>query len=235
MTDTADHRPRVAAERRDRMRRHLLASAWRAVQAHGSATLPLDALLAEAQVSRATFYKYFADVAAVVQAMAVEVSDELIAALDPLVKAHDDPAARLACGLLGSLRAVQARPALGLLLTGAGWPAVDLGPQHALHRLVGTDLERGMKKRRFVRMDLPLALDLMQAAAIAGAHRLAMPDVPADLVPQAVSAALRQLGLPADEAQALARLPLELPAPPTGSWLEQAPEAAHPAARARGR
>lgn len=235
MSQPDDHRPRVAAERRDRMRRHLLESAWRAVQSHGSAALPLEALLAEAQVSRATFYKYFADVPAVVRAMAVEVSDELIAALDPLVKAHDDPAARLACGLLGSLRAVQARPALGLLLAGAGWPAVDLGPQHALHRLVGADLERGMKKRRFVRMDLSLALDLMQAAAIAAAHRLAMPDVPPDLVPQAVSAALRQLGLPADEAQALARLPLDLPTPPPGSWLGQAAVAAGTATRGRVR
>ncbi len=219
MNAAADHRPRVAAERRDRMCRHLMQSALHAMVARGTAALPLDAVLDAAGVSRATFYKYFADVPAVVQAMGVALSDELIAALDPLVKDHDDPAARLSCGLHGGLLAVQALPALGLLLAHTGWPAVELGPQHALHRLVGADLVRGMNRRRFVRMDLPLALELLTGTMLAGVARLSAADPPADLVPQVVAAALRQLGLDPAEARRLAKQPVTLPVPAAPSWL----------------
>ena len=56
-----DHRVRVAGERRERMRKRLLDAvmAMYARNPHGGPPL-IDDVIAEADASKATFYKYFA-------------------------------------------------------------------------------------------------------------------------------------------------------------------------------
>ena len=203
-----DHRPAVAAARRDRMRTHLIESALRSVLVHGSVAVPLEALLQQAEVSRGTFYKYFPDVPALVQTAAAALSDELIASLHPMVQAHDDPAQRLAAGLSGVLDLVRRAPLLGHLLGGTGWPAVQPGEEHAFNRLVRSDVERGQRTRRFARMDVSLAMELLAAHVVAAARRLADGGDPAQLTRQTVAALLRCLGVDDGEARSLARRPV---------------------------
>ena len=54
-----DHRQRVAAERRERMRSRLLASAMKLIAEKGPAATSIDDVISAAEVSRGTFYKYF--------------------------------------------------------------------------------------------------------------------------------------------------------------------------------
>lgn len=203
-----DHRPAVAAARRDRMRAHLIEAGLRAVLAEGSVAVPLEKLLEQADVSRATFYKYFPDVQTLVQSVASTVSDELIASLHPTVAAIDDPAQRLATGMLGVLGLVQRAPMLGQLFTHAGWPWVQPDEAHAFHRLVRSNVERGQRTRRFVRMDLPLAMGLLAAHVMAASRRLAQGGNTAQLATQTVAALLRCLGVDDLEARRLARSPV---------------------------
>ncbi len=148
------------------MRQRLLRSALCVVAARGSVAVNIEDFIEHAQVSRGIFYKYFADVPSLVQAMAQVVSDEPIAHLHPMVDAHHDPAERLAVGMLGVLHLVRQLPALGGLLTHLGWPHATVSELHGFFTLVGRDLERGLKKRRFAKMDLRVALDLTAGAVI---------------------------------------------------------------------
>ncbi len=219
MTATHDHRPAVAAQRRARMRMRLLETALHVVAARGPVAVTIDDFVAHAQVSRGTFYKYFPDAQGLVEAMAHRVSDELIAHLHPMVEAHDDPAARIASGMLGVLRLAVRLPALGGLLAHLGWPRAEVDAPHAFFTLVGHDLERGLRTRRFAAMDLRLALDLTAAAVIAGAHRLVSEKTPADYPAQVTAACLRGLGITATEARRLADIEVRLPALSEGSML----------------
>lgn len=203
----ADHRPGVAAARRDRTRAHLVESALRVVLAQGALTVPLEALLEQAEVSRGTFYKYFPDVQALVQTMASALSDELISSLHPMLEVVDDPAQRLATGMLGVLGLVQRAPMLGHLLASTGWPLVQPDDEHAFRRLVRSDVERGQRTRRFVRMDPSLAMELLAAHVVAASRRLAGDGDSARLATQTVEALLRCLGVDAQDARRLARKP----------------------------
>ncbi|RVT51046.1 TetR/AcrR family transcriptional regulator [Rubrivivax albus] len=205
-----DHRTVVAAARRDRMRTHLIESALRAVLAQGSVSVPLESLLVHADVSRGTFYKYFPDVRALVQSMATTLSGELIAALHPMVESIDDPAERLATGMLTVLGLVQRAPMLGHLLANSSWLLVQPDEDHPFLKLVRSDVERGQRTRRFARMDLPLAMELLAAHVVAASRRLAGGGDATRLARQTVTALLRCLGVEDREARRLAEGPVRL-------------------------
>src|SRR6185369_14516799 len=94
-----DHRPRVAAERRERMRSRLLSSALQLIAEQGPAATSIDDVIAAAEVSRGTFYKYFPSPEALVQELALEVAKDLVYLADPVVQEREDPAERVACGI----------------------------------------------------------------------------------------------------------------------------------------
>lgn len=219
MAVSPDHRSLVAARRRERTRAHLLETAVYMVVERGGEAIPIDELLARAEVARGTFYKYFPDAASLVQAMSTAITEELITHLDALVKTRADPAERLAIGMLGVLQLAERLPPLGALLARSGWPHASLGPSHALHRLVAPDLARGLASGRFVAIDLRIALDLTAGLALAGAHRIASEVVADDYAAQLTATWLRALGLGAAEASRLAALAPELPALPPDSLL----------------
>src|SRR4030095_10645030 len=86
--DSQDHRPRVAAERRERMRSRLLSSALQLVAAQGPSSTSIDDVIAAAEVSRGTFYKYFPSPEALVQELAFEVAKDLVYMADPVGRGH---------------------------------------------------------------------------------------------------------------------------------------------------
>lgn len=205
-----DHRPAVAAARRDRMRTHLIESSLRAVLAQGSVSVSLESLLSFADVSRGTFYKYFPDVPALVQTMATVLSGELIAALHPMVETIDDPAERLATGMRAVLGLVQRTPMLGPLLANSSWLLVQPDEDHPFLTLVRADVERGQQTGRFDTMDLSLSMELLAAHVTAASRRLAASGDAQQLAAQTVAASLRCLGVDAHEAQQLAEIPVNM-------------------------
>jgi AcrR family transcriptional regulator len=96
---TPDHRPRVAAERRERMRARLLASAMRLVAEKGPAATSIDDVISAAEVSRGTFYKYFPSPDALVRELAIAIANELIGMVEPVVLSYADPAERVSSGI----------------------------------------------------------------------------------------------------------------------------------------
>ena len=120
--ENQDHRPRVAAERRERMRARLLGSALQLVAAKGPAATSIDDIIAAAEVSRGTFYKYFPSPDALVRELAFEVAKDLVCLADPLVRERSDPAERVACGIRLVARLALHHPAAAGFLVQLGWP-----------------------------------------------------------------------------------------------------------------
>lgn len=205
--ESEDHRPRVAAERRERMRSRLLSSALQLVAAQGPASTSIDDVIAAAEVSRGTFYKYFPSPQALVQEVAFEVAKDLVYLADPIVRERDDPAERVACGIRMVSRLALHHPAAAGFLAQLGWPDTD--GQNVLLDFVRRDLKEGMKRGRFRQMPMPLALNMVSGAVIGAIHCMLKPSCEPDFAEMTAAATLRALGVAGKTADALAYKPLE--------------------------
>ncbi len=203
---TEDHRQRVAAERRERMRARLLASAMKLVAAKGPAAMSIDDVISAAEVSRGTFYKYFSSPEELVRELAVDVANELIKMAEPVVQRYDDPAERVSCGMRLVARLALEHPLAASFLVRLGWPDVR-GPTVLLD-FVARDLAEGLRRGRFTPMPMALALNIVAGAVIGAANCMLKPHCESDFAEQSAAAALRALGMDAEEAKRISRLRL---------------------------
>jgi AcrR family transcriptional regulator len=200
--ESQDHRPRVAAERRERMRSRLLSSALRLIAEQGPAATSIDDVIAAAEVSRGTFYKYFPSPEALVQEVAFEVAKDLVFLADPVVQERDDPAERVACGIRLVARLALHHPAAAGFLVQLGWP--DTEGDNALLGFVRRDIGEGMKRGRFRVMPMPLALNMVSGAVIGAIHCMLKPSCEPDFAEMTAAATLRALGVAGKTADAIA-------------------------------
>lgn len=205
--ESQDHRPRVAAQRRQRMRSRLLSSALQLVAAKGPSSTSIDDVIAAAGVSRGTFYKYFPSPEALVQELALEVAKDLVYLADPVVQQRDDPAERVARGIRLVCRLALHHPLAAAFLVQLGWPDTQ-GP-NLLLAFVRRDIEEGLKRGRFRAMPLPLALNMVSGAVIGAIHCMLKPGCKPDFAEMTAAAALRALGVAGKTAEALAYKLLE--------------------------
>jgi AcrR family transcriptional regulator len=214
-----DHRPRVAAERRERMRLRLLSTAVRIGAEKGPTAITIDDVVVGAEVSRGSFYKYFPSTDALLREVAMQIANELIRMAEPVVVGFDDPAERVATGIRLLARTAIHHPAVAAFLVRLGWP--DVGDPGILLDFVRRDLNAGIRRRRFARMPIALALNIVAGAVLGATHCLLRDDCEADFAEQTAAAALRALGIEPGEAKLLStrRLPsVEWPA--TGLFAE---------------
>lgn len=196
-----DHRPRVAAERRERMRLRLLSTAVRVGAEKGPAALTIDDIVVGAEVARGSFYKYFPSTDALLREVATQIANELIRMAEPVVQDFDDPAERVACGIRLVARTAVDHPAVASFLVRLGWP--DVRDPDVLLDFVRRDLSAGIRQRRFARMPIALALNVVAGAVLGATHCMLHADCEKDFAEQTAAAALRALGLPPDEAKSL--------------------------------
>ena len=206
-----DHRQRVGAERRERMRSRLLASALELVARHGPAATSIDDVISAAQVSRGTFYKYFESPDSLVRELATEVVNELIRMAEPVVLGYTDPAERVATGLRVVTRLALTHPVVAGFIVRLGWP--DVQGHQLLLDFVRRDIAEGLRQRRFAPMPIALALNIVSSTVLGAIHSMLQPGCERDFAEQAAASALRALGVPAKEAQRIASLKL-VPARP---------------------
>lgn len=205
--ETLDHRPRVAAERRERMRLRLLTTALQLVAEKGPAAMSIDDVISAAEVSRGTFYKYFPSPEVLVRELAVEIANELIRLAEPVVLGCADPAERVACGIRLVSRLSIHHPVVASFLVRLGWPDAR-GPDMLLD-FVRRDLKAGLRQGRFKRMPIELALNIVTGSVLGATHCLLEPNCQADFAEQTAAAALRGLGVDARTAERIATRPLQ--------------------------
>ena len=227
--EETDHRIRVAAGRRDRMRRHLQQSSLTLLATVGPEGAVIDDIIRAAAVSRGTFYKYYAAPADLVRELAVQLADDMITAVNQLTLAQEDPAVRAALGLRAILGFVGICPKLGGFIVRAGWPISD--PSHAFFRMIGPNVDEGLRTGRFLPRPRELYLTLIGGLAVGAIHEMTCGRAAPDFAEEAAEMLLCGLGLDPAEARALSRLPMALPVLPAGSLLDQviAAQTARPA------
>lgn len=212
-----DHRTRVAAERRDRMRRRLFESALQVVARKGPAATSIDDVIQAAEVSRGTFYKYFDAPNTLFDALALEVANEIILMAEPAVVHSEDPAQRVATGMRLTIHLARSNPEVGRFLVRLGWPEMRKG--EVLLDPVERDLRQGMRQGRFMIMPMRLAVNIVSMTVLGAVHAMLEMRSPGAFAEQAVESALRALGVESKEALRLATLELPPPQPVEGGLL----------------
>lgn len=202
-----DHRPRVAAERREKMRSRLLGTALRIGAEKGPSAISIDDVILAAKVSRGSFYKYFPSTDTLIQDVATQIANELIRSAEPVVLGIEDPAARVSCGIRLVARIAINQPDVAAFLVRLGWP--DVRRPDVLLDFVRRDLGLGIRQGRFFRIPMDLALNIVSGAVLGAAHCLLDQNCQADFAEQSAEAALRALGIKADEAATISKIPLQ--------------------------
>ncbi len=94
-----DHRPAVALQRREKMRARLIEAAVLVVASKGLANTVIDDVVAQAGVSRGTFYNHFSAVPDLMLAAKEELSNEILVQVEAVVRDIPEPRAVWPMGL----------------------------------------------------------------------------------------------------------------------------------------
>lgn len=215
--EAIDHRTRVAAERRERMRTRLLESALDLVAQRGPSALSIDDVIATAGVSRGTFYKYFDRPEALVRELALELTNEIVRTAEPLVLQFDDPAQRLATGMRTVIGLGTHQPSIGAFIVRLGWP--DMDRQQLMFDYTRRDIEAGQQIGRFLPLPMALALNIVSSTVLGAVHALLFEGAQPSFAQAATASALRALGLPAPQAGRMVDGPLAPPALIAHGWM----------------
>ena len=206
MKKPEDHRTRVAADRREKMRARLIESAMLVFARRGVEGSVIDEVISVAEVSRGTFYHYFRTNEELLAAVAAEVGNQLLQIVDPVIRELPDPAARVTCGIRLALLVARAHPCLAGFMAKVGPPA--LGAQSLATVYLPRDIEDGIRSGRFAPMPQRLAFDMITGPVLAAFHTLQTEVVPEDYPQQMAQAVLMALGVPKAAAAKAAALPL---------------------------
>lgn len=214
-----NHRTRVAAEKREKTRAKLLESALLVFAQKGPQAV-IDDVIAQAGMARGSFYNYFRTNEELLVAVASEISDELLRAIDPAVQLLDDPADRIARGVRLVLHAVRQFPLLGAFMARLPFPTANSSLLGV--RFLARDVALGIDAARFGDIGHRIATDLVVGVVLSAANSLAHEPAEAAYPELIVGAMLEGLGIEASEAARIVAQPLPQFVLPAGSILLRA-------------
>lgn len=217
--NTLNHRTRVAAERREKTRARLLGSALFVFSLKGPQAV-IDDVTAHAGMARGSFYNYFRTSEELLAALATEIDNELVRAIDPLVQRLGNPVERVACGARLHLHAITQFPHLGAFLARLPFPTAN-GSLLGL-RFLARDVAAGIGARRFSRIEQRVAVDLAAGVVLSAAYALAGGTLQRDYPEHSVRQLLQGLGVDGAEARRVVALPLPALALPDSALLQRA-------------
>jgi AcrR family transcriptional regulator len=200
-----NHRTRVGAQRREKARARLLESALLVFANKGPEAAVIDEVIALAGMSRGSFYNYFRTNDELLEAVAEEISNELLNLIDPVVLLHDDPVVRITCGCRLLLHAVREYSLLGAFLSRLHWPTLG----KSLHGIafLARDIEAGIAQDKFS-CTKRIAFDLVVGAMFGAVNSLAEERSKSDYPEAMVLVVLRGLGVDKRMASRLVATPL---------------------------
>jgi len=201
-----DHRPRVAAERRARMRRKLVESALLVFAEKGVDSSVIEDVIAAAGVSRGTFYNYFRTNQEILVAAIEELGNELVDMIESRVEALPSPAERLFTGLRLYLGAAGRFPLFARFITRVGPQAV--GPDNLVYKYIPIHLAEGIKAGEFVDAPVGVTLDMIVGAGLVAVARISARRVDDAYLVAMLLALARSLWLDGARAEALISQPL---------------------------
>lgn len=220
VSNTEDHRPRVAAQRRERTRRRLIESALVAFSRHGIGVTVIPEVIASAGVSQGSFYNYFRTNAELLEAVGDALNLDMFSSIENAIGAIEDPLARMSTGIRSYLHLVRSIPVVAQFLAGAGVALVDKKSPVFDH--FPADLKAAVKSGRISEANVEVAMELVAGAGLMAVHRIAKSKTPRDYPERITRAILRSLAVPEQEAVALTSTALPKTAIEPESLLEKA-------------
>lgn len=233
-----DHRTRVAAERRERMRRRLVESAMIVFAEKGVGASVIPEVVAAAEVSQGSFYNYFRTNEDLLAAVSNELSNEMIALIESVAGATPEPAPKVASAIRCYLHLARSHRLLARFLAGAGLRLAGAGHEArqrgAVYDFLPADLQAGQASGDFASGPVEVAVDVVKGAMLVAIDRMAHGRVARDYPEKITMLILRALGVPPDEAERLIAPALPRITPDADSLLArvQLRAAAKPAAEA---
>jgi AcrR family transcriptional regulator len=201
-----DHRSRVGAERRSRMRACLVECALLVFAEHGIDSNIIDKVIKAAGVSRGTFYNHFRTDGDLFVAVATEVSNEIMRVVNPVVEPEPDLAARVSLGIRYVFQLIENYPLLAEFLNQGGQSALRHGK--LVNEIVPRDLRLGMASGAFSITDLQLGLDLILGPVLLGFHTVLSDQVGKNYARDLAASILMSLGVAGPEARHYCERPL---------------------------
>jgi AcrR family transcriptional regulator len=200
-----NHRTRVAAERREKTRARLLESALLVFSQKGPSTV-IDDVIAQAGMARGSFYNYFRTNEELLEAVASEISNELLRAIDPVVQLLDDPVERIAQGTRLLLHAVTQFPLFGAFMVQLPFPTANSSLLGV--RFLTRDVASAIVGGKLDHIRQRVATDLVVGVVLNGAHSIVADPSDRHYPDAIVSAMLEGLGIGAKEAARIVAQPL---------------------------
>jgi len=204
MKTTTDHRPRVNAERRARMRRRLIEAAMLVFAEKGIERSLIDDVMTAAGVSRGGFYGHFHSMDEILAAVGEELGNEMVQLIEERIASIADPAERVAHGLLLYLRCTQTYPHLARFVAATGMH-VD-NPHNLTYKHLPLHIAAGNASGRLRVHEPHVAIDLIAGTMFVAVSRAAIEDVQTSYHRAVIASIMMGLGMTRASATKLAKL-----------------------------
>ena len=200
--------PSRVERRKAKTRQKLIAAARAMLAGDTAAQASIQEITESADVGFGSFYNHFSSKAELFEAAVLDVLDELGALLDQLSVDIDDPALAFSRSARLALRLCRNRPEMAAVLIRYGMHYME-SPRGLAPRAL-RDLQTGIAAGRFHATEPRLARAAVAGALLATLQlALTEPALGDDAaIDYLVEQVLRMLGIPFDEAHALAHAPL---------------------------
>ncbi len=197
--------PRTRGHRKkEKTRRQLLAAGLRVLNQKGESLTARD-VTAEADVSSGTFYNYFADPDALIDAVMREELLGISATAER--ESVPDPALRIAVAATRIVQRAMADPQWGRLVLRLVYRPSE---RMQLNRYLRDDLVEGLEQGRFTRGADDATLDQTTGLLILTIRRIVADEAESEVVPRMVERLLETLGVPESDAKQLAAIAASL-------------------------
>jgi AcrR family transcriptional regulator len=206
---TTDHRTRVGRERRARTRLRIVEAALRVFAAKGPDVPVIDDFIQAAGVARGTFYNHFKTTDELLSATSNWLEDDLMAAIETVNGAFEDPVRRLATGIRLWLHLSRGDAVFCAFLVRSRFRG------RTVERHLARDLGEGMEAGLLVAPSLALARDLVVGAVREAQVRMMSARVPRSYPEDVARLILRALRADERRIESLLAAPVpELPRRP---------------------
>ena len=204
MTIAADHRPRVNAERRAKMRKRLIEAAILVFAEKGLESSQIDDVMKAAGVSRGGFYGHFRSMPELLTAIGMDLGNETLFMIEERVASIKDPAERIAHGMLLYLSWARSYPQFARFISVAG---TSLNSPHTLvYSYLPPHVAEGNKNGKLSVADVGAAVDLLAGAILAAVSRIASTPTSWAYCTQIVAGVLLSLGVTKAKATKLSQM-----------------------------
>ena len=222
-----------AAPKRERTRRQLLLAAMHLYGQRGVRAATLQEIASAAGVASGTIYNHFQSREEIAEQVALWLADTLCQCISGSYAHVKRGVERMAIGNRRYLWLAQESPSWALMLLEVGAAAPKLA--QVVHDYALADLRLGVRQKSFRIASEASAMNLIDGTVSSAMQSIALGIAPRGHAGAVASMVLRGLGVPPDEADAVAAMPLPEFPQPAGSAREAGREGRpeQPAARRR--